>query len=77
MSKRRTRARPVNARWAVGIAVAVIVLAGVWIAISAATASHSAQAPPTTDASALSQCGGPECGQANAPVTIEIYSDFQ
>ncbi len=36
-------------------------------------ASSAAPVP----ASALSECGGPACGQADAPVTIEIYSDFQ
>jgi hypothetical protein len=77
MSKKQTRVRRVNARWAIWTAIAVIVLAGALIAASVISASHSTKVPPTTVASALSWCGGPECGQANAPVTIEIYSDFQ
>ncbi len=27
--------------------------------------------------SSLDTCGSQTCGQANAPVTIDIYSDFQ
>jgi len=77
MSKKRTRVRRVNARWAIEVAIAVIVLAGVLVAVSVTSASHSVQVAPTTVASALGWCSSPECGQANAPVTIEIYSDFQ
>jgi hypothetical protein len=61
----------------IGIAIVVVVLVGVLVVASVTSASRAAQVSATPVASALGQCGSPECGQANAPVTIEIYSDFQ
>jgi hypothetical protein len=53
-------------------------MAGALIAASLTSArSSSTLASGTVIPSALGQCGGLTCGQANAPVTIEIYSDFQ
>lgn len=73
MTKRRTRSRGVNTRWVIGIAIAAICVAGILVALSL----RATPAPSAALSSALSQCGSPACGQANAPITIEIYSDFQ
>jgi hypothetical protein len=74
MKRKRTRVRRLNARWILGGAAAALVLAGGLI-VASLTPAKPAFVPMTS--SALSSCGGPECGQPNAPVTIEIYSDFQ
>jgi hypothetical protein len=73
MRKRHTRSRRVNTRWIIGIAVTAVCAAGILVALSLG----STPPPSAALSSALSQCGSPACGQANAPVTIEIYSDFQ
>jgi hypothetical protein len=73
MTKRRTRSRGINTRWVIGIVIAAVCVAGILVALSL----RSTSSPPAALSSALSQCGKPTCGQANAPVTIEIYSDFQ
>ena len=74
MRKRRKRAQRVNQRWIIGGLVAAIVVVAGLIAASLTFAKS-----PSTPAATfyLSECGGLECGQADAPVTIEIYSDFQ
>ncbi len=68
------RGRPVPrrdyTRWIIGGAIAAVVVVIALIALSANT-------PPPTASSALDKCGSPECGPANAPVTVEEYSDFQ
>jgi hypothetical protein len=74
MKKKRTRARRLNTAWILGSAVAAIVLA-VGLIVASLASAKPALAPMTS--SALNSCGGPECGQPNAPVTLEIYSDFQ
>ncbi len=74
MRKRRRKTQRVNSRWVIGGAIAVIVVVVGLIAASLT----SAKSPATAAApSALNECGGLECGQANAPVTIEVYADFQ
>ncbi len=79
--KRRRARRPTtgpNMGWIAGGAIAVVVLAGILIAVSQFSAAARNSPPASTAApSALDACGGLECGQANAPATIEIYSDFQ
>jgi protein-disulfide isomerase len=76
VSKRRKRAQQTSTRWLIVGAVVVIVLAGGSIVASAISAKP---APVLTAAipAPLDECGSSECGQANAPVTIEIYADFQ
>jgi len=64
--KRQQRANPL---WIVGLVVVAVAL----VAIIA----YANRPIPATTAEALGFCGQAECGQANAPVTIEIYSDFQ
>jgi hypothetical protein len=73
MKQRRTRSQHKNTRWIVGVgAVAILIVAGL------IAASLTLNRPtPVASSSVLSQCGTPACGQANAPVTIEVYSDFQ
>ncbi len=72
--KRVARTRSNNNRmWLIGgIAVVAVVVVGllVWANQGAATGK-----PPTL--TALTECGQATCGQANAPVTVEEYSDFQ
>jgi protein-disulfide isomerase len=78
MSKKRVKRRRVDPRWVAGGFVAMVILAGVLIVTSATSAtSPTPKAVATAATSAMGECGGPVCGQANAPVTIEIYSDFQ
>jgi protein-disulfide isomerase len=78
VSKKRTKRRRVNSRWVVGGVLAVVVLTGILIATSVTFATSSTpRALTTTAPSAMSECGNPVCGQTNAPVTIEVYSDFQ
>lgn len=79
MSKKGTRLRRVDRRWAFGGVIAAVLLL---VALVAASLTLSPLQPLTSSAAAvltstMSECGSPECGQANAPVTIEIYSDFQ
>ncbi len=69
MRKKRTTTRPRDTRWIIGGAAAAVLVVGVLIWINLTYAAPSSNA--------LGKCGGPECGQANAPVTIEEYSDFQ
>lgn len=73
MKKRRRGAQPKKMRWIVGVGMAAILVVAGLIAGSLMLNRPSA----ATSSSVLSQCGTPVCGQANAPVTIEIYSDFQ
>ncbi len=72
-NKRQARARRNNTRWLIVVAGAAILVVAALILINVISMS------PTSAAGndALGQCGKPECGQANAPVTIEIYGDFQ
>lgn len=78
MSKKRKSAQRKNTRWLVGGAVAVIVLAGALVVSSlVSAAARPTPAPSAAAPSALDKCGGADCGQANAPVTIEVYADFQ
>ena len=67
---KRTRARPNYLPWIIGgvVAAVIIVAALVW--------ANSSPVPAPTN-SALAQCGQPTCGQANAPVTVDEYADFQ
>ena len=75
MQKKRATAHRGNTGWIKTVAVAAIAIAIVLVVVSLTSAAKS---PATvTTASALSQCGGPACGQTNAPVTIDVYADFQ
>jgi hypothetical protein len=73
MKQRRTRAQHKNTSWIVGVGgAAILIVAGLVVA------SLTLNRPvPAASPSVLNQCGTPICGQANAPVTIGIYSDFQ
>jgi hypothetical protein len=73
MKKRRRGAQPRNMRWIVAVGVAAILVVAGLIVGSLIFNRPGAAA----SSSVLSQCGTPVCGQASAPVTIEIYSDFQ
>jgi protein-disulfide isomerase len=78
MQKKRAIARRKNTStpWIKTIAVVAIAIAIVLVVVSLTSAAKS---PVTvaTASSALSECGGPACGQTNAPVTIDVYADFQ
>jgi protein-disulfide isomerase len=78
MSKKRIKTRRVDKKWVIAGVIAVVVLTGALIVANVTFATPStSKAPVPTALSAMSECGSPVCGQANAPVTIEIYSDFQ
>jgi protein-disulfide isomerase len=76
MQKRRASARRKGTGWIRTIAVVAIAIAIVLVVVSLTSAAKS-PVTITTASSALSECGSPTCGQANAPVTIDIYADFQ
>jgi protein-disulfide isomerase len=76
MQKRRASARRKGTKWIRTIAVVAIAIAIVLVVVSLTSAAKS-PVTITTASSALSECGSPTCGQANAPVTIDIYADFQ
>ena len=76
MQKRRAIARRSNTRWIRTIAVVAIAVAIVLVVVSLTSAAKS-PVTVTTASSALSECGSPTCGQANAPITIDVYADFQ
>jgi hypothetical protein len=71
MRKRRNRILRVKNTWIIGIVA--ICVAGILVVVSLT----SARVPSSTSYSALDKCGNPVCGSVNAPVTVEIYSDFQ
>ena len=77
MSKKRSRrARTASRTWLLGvIAVAVLVVVGVIVLNYSPAAPGVSAAPPP--AAPLDGCGSQTCGQPNAPVTIDIYADFQ
>ncbi len=74
MKKKSMRKRTRNNRawiWIVtGLVAAVVVVAALILA-------NQTTATPQPATTALTECGKPTCGQANAPVTVEEYSDFQ
>ncbi len=76
MQKKRASARRKNTGWIRTIAVIAIAVAIVLVVVSLTSAAKS-PVTVTTASSALSECGGLTCGQANAPVTIDVYADFQ
>ncbi len=65
-----TRSRQKYLPWIIGGFVAAIIIVGALV-----IANQSPVPAPTN--SVLAQCGQPSCGQANAPVTVDEYSDFQ
>ncbi len=66
--KRKRQQRSNITMWLIAGAVGAVLLVAllVW-----------ANQPTPVAGAALDKCGRPECGQANAPVTVEEYSDFQ
>ncbi len=64
------RSRPNYLPWIIGGLVAAII-----IVVALVIANQSPVPAPTN--SVLAQCGQASCGQANAPVTVDEYSDFQ
>jgi hypothetical protein len=76
MQKKRVKVHRKSTRWITAIVVAALAMAAVLV-MTSLTSARSSAITVTSPSSALSECGGPMCGQANAPVTIEIYSDFQ
>ena len=76
MQKKRVKVHRKSTRWITAIIVAAIAVATVLV-MTSLTSARSPAITITSLPSALSECGSTTCGQANAPVTIEIYSDFQ
>ncbi len=76
MQKKQVKVHRKNTRWITAIVVLAVAMAAVLV-MTSLTSAGSPTTTVTSAPSALSECGGPTCGQANAPVTIEIYSDFQ
>ncbi len=72
-NKKRSRVKHSNTRWLIGGGIAAVLVVAALILIN--TSSAAPAASPSSNA--LGQCGQPTCGSAAAPVTIEIYGDFQ
>ncbi len=72
MTRRNKRRRANNRVW---IVVGIIAAALIVIALVLANQPNTVAALPAK--TALTECGKPECGPANAPVTVDEYSDFQ
>lgn len=73
-----TRRRRQNSTrlWIIGGVVALVIVAVVALVISnSGSAAGPIAGPPP--AAALDKCGSATCGQNNAPVTLDLYSDFQ
>jgi protein-disulfide isomerase len=64
-----------NRTWIVVSIIAILFVAALIVIndLTLAAPPQSATSLPST----LDQCGKPECGQPNAPVTIDLYADFQ
>ncbi len=67
--KRRAQRRSNFTIWIIVGAIGAVLLVALLV--------WANQPPGPPPAAALDKCGHPECGQANAPVTVEEYSDFQ
>ncbi len=79
MATKRNRSRTVRQRRSLNLP---LIIGGVVVALLIVVAlifANTQAAPSGTTAvnSDLAKCGQPTCGQANAPVTIDEYSDFQ
>lgn len=74
-SSRRRRQNSTRV-WVVGGIVAVAVIAALIMIITNNSSNASTVAGPPPPA-ALDKCGSAACGQPNAPVTLDVYSDFQ
>ncbi len=73
MTRKSKRRRAANNRiWIIGGLVAAVLIVAVLIL---ANQPNTVAALPAK--TALTECGKPECGPANAPVTVDEYSDFQ
>ena len=75
---RRMRSRNNNV-WVIG-ALVVVALLVVGLIVLNGTNASDASAPAVASppvAAALDACGSAACGDANAPVTIDVYADFQ
>ncbi len=79
MPKRVTRSRRIDRRWALGgiIAAMLLLVALVVAGLTLSPLQPVASSAAAVSTSTMSECGSPVCGRANAPVTLEIYSDFQ
>jgi protein-disulfide isomerase len=78
MARKRKRARQQDMRWIIAGAVVAVAVLGILIWGNQVSAARTPM--PTLAAAAptdLDKCGSPECGQADAPVTVEVYADFQ
>ncbi len=66
--KKRVRQKPNNMPWLIGGGVAAVLVVAVLVWINMSFAQNTTPAPVAE---------GKIWGSANAPVTIEIWSDFQ
>jgi flagellar basal body-associated protein FliL len=74
MSARRPKKQAAPAHTALLVVALVAVVAGALAAVWHFTSAKRPEAPPA--ASAPAEPGGKTRGRADAPVTIEVYSDF-
>ncbi len=72
----RRRRQNTTRMWVIGGVVVVAIVAALVMIISSNNSSASAVAGPPPPAP-LDKCGSATCGQPNAPVTLDVYSDFQ
>ena len=73
----KRRQQKSNAVWMVGglLVVALVVTVIVWASGTNASSAAIVASPPPP--SPLDKCGSTSCGSATAPVTLDVYADFQ
>jgi hypothetical protein len=76
MGKRRIKRKRSYTGWIIGgVILAAVLVVGLLVANQQGAASVAPLGTPRPEP--LDKCDQKECGQANAPVTIEEFSDFQ
>ena len=77
-TKRTLRKRRRNtSTWIIGGIVVVALVAVIVIAMSGSSSTSASVVASPPPPAALDKCGSATCGNANAPVTIDVYADFQ
>jgi protein-disulfide isomerase len=76
--KGRVRRRRNNSNLIIwGFVIGIVLIVGLVIVINNTNASGKNINPAPPAAAALDKCGSATCGNANAPVTVDVYADFQ
>jgi len=77
VGKRAKRRQNVTLLWVIGGVVAAAAIAVALVSVNASASTTAASVATPSPPAPLDACGAATCGQANAPVTIDVYADFQ